>query len=185
MNKDFTIIKFNRKLAMSFIFVCIIFLVFFLITIFPPLDDKKHSAFYQFGGLLFTILLLLPVVISYGRHFFNKKIAFYLDDSKFIYNNPLVDVPNPILWDRINNIKKIELGNYQFIAISFYDNAQYINQLNPFWKYIANFRLKKFGFPLMINENDMVDTDFDHLLKLFNDSYENNKISNKSLERNI
>lgn len=182
MNKDFTTIKFNRKLVTSFIFVFVFFLVFFLMTIFPPLDDKKHSAdFYQFGGLLFTILLL-PMVFSYGSHVLNKKTAFYFDNSKFIYNNPLVDVPNPILWDTIKDIKEIELNNYKFIAISFYDNEQYINQLNPFWKYMANFRLKKFGFPLMINENDMIDTAFDHLLKIFYDRYEHHRRSNNTMD---
>ena len=180
MNQENITIKFNKKIIKSFIFLCLLILLFLYLAIIPPLDDDKHSEiFYQLGGIFFTIILL-PTLISYGKFVFTKKPAFFFDDIKFIYNNPLEDVPNPILWREINKIEKIELGNYKFIAISFYDNRKYINNLNPFWKYIANFRLKKFGFPLLINKHDMTDVSVEDLLGIFYNKYKNYKISNKT-----
>ena len=110
---------------------------------------------------------------------FLLKTSVLFNDIKFTYNNPLEDIPNPILWREINKIEKIELGNYKFIAISFYDNSKYINKLNPFWRYMTNFRLKKFGFPLLINKHDMTDVSVEDLLDIFHNKYENYRVSSK------
>ena len=182
MKNNPVVITFNKKIIFSFLFTISVFFIG-IYSIFIVDGDNRHSAsFYNYGGI-FIILIIFPFLLAYAKNIFiNKKVAFYIDKNKFIYNNPLVDVPNPILWNSINKIEKVELPTYKFIAISFYDNEQYIKQLNPFWKYMANFRLKQFGFPLMINENDMIDIDFDHLLKIFLDNYQNYKTSNKSLD---
>jgi len=145
-------------------------------------DDNKHSAeFYIFGGI-YIQLFILPFLVSYGKYIFIKKKAFYFDTNKFIYNNPLGDVPNPFFWKEISCIKEIELANHKFIAISFYDNTKYINKLNFFWKYMSNFRLKKYGYPLLIKPNNMVDIDYEALIKIFYEKYEDSKVSNKTQE---
>ena len=178
MNKKI-IIDFNRKIIFFFIFFLILFIAGLYASVFIE-GDKKHSAeFYTFGGI-YLQLIALPFLISYGKYIFTKKKAFYFNVDKFIYNYPLVDIPNPISWKDISNIKEIEVGNHKFIAISFYDNDKYINKLNSFWKYMSNFRLKKFGYPLLISSNNTMDIDFETLVKIFYDKYENSKVSNKS-----
>jgi hypothetical protein len=180
MNQKNITVKFNKKIIKTFIFLCLLVLLFLYGAIILPLNDENHSEiFYRLGGIFFTIIFL-PILISYGKFVFLKRPAFFFDDTKFIYNNPLEDVPNPILWGEINKIEKIELGNYKFIAVSFYDNQKYINKLNLFWRYMANFRLKKFGFPLLINKHDMTDLCVKDLLSIFHNKYENYRISNKT-----
>ncbi len=172
------VVNFNKKIYYGFIFILLLFMMGFLMTLFIKEGDSKHSVeFYKFGGI-YLQLISLPFLISYGKYIFKKKKAFYFDEKKFIYNNPLVSVPNPILWKDIFNIKEIKLGNINFIAISFHNNIEYIKKLNPFWRYMANFRLKKFGYPLMINQNEMVDINFQELTKIFHKKFENYKIAN-------
>ncbi len=175
MNNNSIIINFNKKIVSSFLFVLVIFLAGVSASIFLTEGDNKHSAFfYNFGGI-YLALFSLPFLLSYGKCIFGGKVAFYFDNNTFIYNNPLVDIPNPIFWKQINNIKEIELDNNKFIAISFYDNSKYIGNLNLFWKYMSNFRLKKFGYPLLINNNDMIDVDFETLVNIFYEKYASSK----------
>ena len=183
MNEEI-IVKFNNKIYYGFVFSLLLFISGLLMTVFTIEDDPKHSAiFYEFVGI-YLQLISLPFLISYGKHIFQKKKAFYFNEDFFIYNNPLVDVPNPIFWKEISDIKEIKLGNIHFIAISFHNNLEYINKLNPFWRYMANFRLKKFKCPLMINQNDMININFQELIRIFYNKFENYKVSNKTLERN-
>ena len=72
MNQNYITIKYNKKIIKSFIFLCLVVLLFIYGAITPPLDDDRYSKmFYQLGGIFFTIIFS-PVLISYGKFVFTK-----------------------------------------------------------------------------------------------------------------
>lgn len=174
MDEKSVIINFNNKLVTSFLFVLVCFSAGLLASLLITEGDNRHSAFfYQFGGICFA-LLFFPFLVAYGKALFIDRIAFYFDDNEFIYNNPLVDNPNPILWKDIKNIKELDLGeNNKFIAISFHDNEMYIKKLNIFWRYITRYRLTNFDHPLFIHVSDLVDINFEEIKNIFFEKYLN------------
>ncbi len=144
-------------------------------------ETHKHSEiFFKLSGV-FLLVIFIPIELML-LNMLRNKYALEITPNGFNYNWPFSN-KKEILWEKINKIDLVNINNFTYIGISFFDNDEYINNLTFLSKFIVKSNLRKLKYPILLGELPYANITLDSLAIILQE-YHAKRVSNKNEETN-